>query len=426
MESRGKYRYVSVVLVLMATALSQGCARGIVHHNADVRRNAIPAHRVPLELTVPPKQHMVPVEWTRLRRPPVREHVIGPHDVLGVFVEEVLPTETARPIVYRASEDTVSPSVGQPIRVRTDGSIFLPLVGPLNVTGMTLPQATDAVRQQYLAKEILTEERLVTVELIQARTVKIFVVRDDARLDTIGAIGVNQARITTPLELPVFENDVLHALSASGGLPSEDGFNEVWVLRGATVSDSRRDELLSDLSRHLSDDDSVAAPSEFIRIPLTVCPGQEFPFSSQDVILEDGDVVFIEAREEFFLTGGLIEGGRFQLPRDEDIDILEAIAMAGNNAFGPVGRGVGNNFRGGPGAIIPPTRVTVIRKLETGEQVRIAVDIRAALNDPNERLLIGNRDLIILQYRPHEIMGNLALNILGLNVFFNDATFRVN
>ncbi len=33
------------------------------------------------------------------------------------------------------------------------------------------------------------------------------------------------------VDLPAYENDVLHALSISGGLPGYDAFNEVWVLR---------------------------------------------------------------------------------------------------------------------------------------------------------------------------------------------------
>ena len=170
----------------------------------------------------------------------------------------------------------------------------------------------------------------------------------------------------------------------------------------------------------------LPAASEIVRIPLQVCPGQDFPFLPEDVVLNDGDVVFIESRIEFFVTGGLIKGGQYPLPRDEDIDVLEAIAIAGNNAFGPAGQGVGNNFRGGPGAIIPPTSVIIVRKLESGEQVKIAVDVRAAFNDPKERVLIRNRDAIILKYRTHEIWGNVAINILRFDYFFNNGGFGIN
>ena len=411
-------------LLLFTIVFCQGCVHGITHQRSHVTRNAIPAHRLPAALSAVPKDRLVPVEWTRLRRPPVREHLIGADDVLGVHIEEVLPVDSPTPVVFfPAGQDLVSPSVGQPIRVRADGTVFLPLVGSVDVAGLTIPQATERVRDTYVSGGFLNEERLVSVELIRGRTVKVFVVRDDT--SPLNANVTNRGN-TSALDLPVFENDILHALSASGGLPAEDGFNEVWVLRGATVSDAQQSALLADLREHLADQDVVPAPSQFIRVPLRLCPGQEVPFRPEDVILHDGDVVFIESRVEFFTTGGMLSGGRIPLPRDEDVDILQALALAGSNVLGPAGQGVGNNFRGGPGALIPPTRATVIRQLDSGEQIKIAVDIRAALNDPKERLLIAHRDTIILQYKPTELVGNFGLNILGVNFLFDDAIFRVN
>jgi hypothetical protein len=42
------------------------------------------------------------------------------------------------------------------------------------------------------------------------------------------------------------------------------------------------------------------------------------------VILNEGDVVYLPRRVEYFYTGGLLRGARIPLPRDEDIDALEA------------------------------------------------------------------------------------------------------
>ncbi|MCA9067664.1 MAG: hypothetical protein KDA84_01990, partial [Planctomycetaceae bacterium] len=49
---------------------------------------------------------------------------------------------------------------------------------------------------------------------------------------------------------------------------------------------------------------------EIIRIPMRVYPGEHLPFAEPDIILQDGDIVFVESREtEFFFTGGLLGGG---------------------------------------------------------------------------------------------------------------------
>ena len=158
MESRTK-SYSWLAWVFPIVLFCQGCAHGIVHQRAPITKNTIPASHLPLEMTEPPKKHMVPIEWTRLRRPPVREHVIGPDDVLGVYVEEVLPAETAAPMIFFPGQQE-SPSVGQPIRVRSDGSIFLPLVGATKVSGLTLA-AGDRQGSQRLSRETDSDRRSI-------------------------------------------------------------------------------------------------------------------------------------------------------------------------------------------------------------------------------------------------------------------------
>ena len=53
---------------------------------------------------------------------------------------------------------------------------------------------------------------------------------------------------------------------------------------------------------------------ETIRIPLRVPAGASMPFSTQDTVLQSGDVVFLEARdEEVFYTAGLSAAGQARL-----------------------------------------------------------------------------------------------------------------
>ena len=182
------------------------------------------------------------------------------------------------------------------------------------------------------------------------------------------------------------------------------------------MSEDERLDLLSQLQTDPDGAFAGAHQSQFVRIPLRVCPGQQLPFSPSDVILEDGDVVFIESRDiEFFATGGLIGGGKYAIPRDHDVDILEAIAIANGNVVGPSGNATATNFRSGPGNIVAPTDVVVLRRLPNGEQVKILVDLRVAMNNPHERIAVMPRDMIILRYKPSELVSNIALNFINFN-----------
>ena len=66
-----------------------------------------------------------------------------------------------------------------------------------------------------------------------------------------------------------------------------------------------------------------------IRIPLTYGADDIPVFSQNDVILEDGDIVLVESREnEYFYTGGLLGGAQYELPRNHDIDVIDAVLIA--------------------------------------------------------------------------------------------------
>lgn len=140
-----------------------------------------------------------------------------------------------------------------------------------------------------------------------------------------------------------------------------------------------------------------------VRIPLRLDVNDAITFTEQDVILEDGDIIFIEGRlEELFYTGGLLGGGQYTLPRDQDIDVLEAIAIAQNRG--------GNRDAYGKSALnqdvtISASEAIVIRKLPNGTQLPIRVDLYKARQNPAERINIQPGDYVMLQYKPTEAMG---------------------
>src|SRR5262249_55787987 len=155
------------------------------------------------------------------------------------------------------------------------------------------------------------------VTLMRPRKYRVLVVREDGGTagvpagpglaNGIGAslVGASHKGTGVTLELPAYENDVLNALTQSGGLPGTDARNEVLVQRKP----------------------KRGQPPEVIRIPLRLRPGEPVPFRAEDVVLRSGDTVTVEARNaEVFYTAGLLGSGQYPLPRDYDLDVIQAIA----------------------------------------------------------------------------------------------------
>jgi hypothetical protein len=400
--------------------------------------NAVPATRLPLVYQAENRCCRVPVNYTLLRQEPVKEYRLGGGDVLGVYVQGILPPKvdeipliqqsmgTSSRDVYPAGGMTFTPNIGLPITLNTDGTIELPLLAPINLTGKTIPEATADILAAYKEKEVLPAGReRVNVSLVRQRTHRVLVLREDVvaeapqflRKDTL---PYTRKGVGEVIDLPAYENDVLHVLASTGGLPGIETYNHVWVLKSTSAEGSHLDA-----SARIDAGEDAAqvfraldAKRTAIKIPLRVKPGEPLTFGPQDVILHEGDIVYLESRDrDVFYTGGLLPGGELPLPRDRDIDILEAVALANGSVGGPGGVTGAAVFRSGagPGNIVPPTRAMIIRKLPNGQQLTIRCDLSRAKHDPLERIVIQPGDFVMLHYKPGELMGNVALNFFNFN-----------
>ena len=222
--------------------------------------------------------------------------------------------------------------------------------------------------------------------------------------------------MTYPVELKAYENDVLHALSETGGLPGTDAKNEVIILRSAFGNEQERDQMMTCLNDPEMQQEIMGRPN-VVKIPLRVGPSDPIvDLRERDIILGSGDVVFVRSREtEVFYTGGLLPAGQWPLPRDYDIDVLQAIALSGGNIGSSIGASDGGSFSGGRiGPLLPATRVIIVREM-CGEQVPIEVNLRRAGVDPAERVRVEAGDYILLEYTPMELIANIALGTFRLN-----------
>ncbi|MDP1799640.1 MAG: hypothetical protein Q8K78_19255, partial [Planctomycetaceae bacterium] len=169
-----------------------------------------------------------------------------------------------------------------------------------------------------------------------------------------------------------------------------------------------------------------------VRIPIRLGPNENADITPQDVILEDGDILFIESRDtEVFYTGGLLGGGQYSLPRDYDLDVLGAIAVASGQRGGGGGGSQGTSSVGGQSALngdvsISGSRVIVLRPLPDGTQIPIHVDLYQALKDPSERTVIQPGDYILLQYTPLEAVGAFVERHILAGALFSVASAQLN
>lgn len=140
-----------------------------------------------------------------------------------------------------------------------------------------------------------------------------------------------------------------------------------------------------------------------IRIPLRLHPGETPNFLEQDILLWDGDVVYVDSRDhEVFYTGGLLGGGQFSLPRDYDLDVLDAIAIAeghySRNFVNRPTKALGGCSVLNQDITVGASQVVVLRRLADGNEVPIKIDLREALRNTNQRLTIQPGDRIVLEY----------------------------
>jgi protein involved in polysaccharide export with SLBB domain len=415
-------------LVMLSVIAASGCS-----HLA-----GIPVSRVPRDiLSAQLKDDFEDISMLRLRQDPPENYLLGPGDVLGVYIKGVLGSPDELPPIHFPEDANRPPAIGFPVPIREDGTLALPFVDPIPVAGLSLVDATEVILDAYTYPRVIVQKENdpVIVTLIQKRKTRVMVIREESG----GQFGVSKRGTGHVVDLPAYENDVLRALSETGGMPGTDAKNEVLIYRGMFKDGVNYDQVMNNLCLDdcqdpcFCNDGPKPDPPNLTRIPLRYHPSNPPNFSQEDVILGEGDILIIRSRdEETFYTAGVLGGGEHRLPRDKDLDIIGAIAIAGG-PLGSIGSGVGglgNNGGGGMGGggggggrggqqYCQPSEAIVIRELPCGSQISIKVDLNKALENRSERILIKPGDVIVLRYTIAEEIGNVALNLLQFNFLFN-------
>lgn len=349
---RSIYRYAFVGPLALLVATSVGCY-------APLCSPGIPAPNLPDSYRTPYKSIALPLNFSNLTVSPPRDYILGPDDVLEVTVPDLF--RGVPPQAFR-------------VQVMANGEISLPLLKPVRVGGMNLLQAQQAITRAYAAGVLANP--FVNVSLAEKKTFAIPVVGE-----------VRQAGVH---DLPKYQNDVGHALAAAGGF-TDDAADYLEVHRRVHTANDINDQMPYHLERY---EDTPSDPKKVLRIPLRGLPAGAL--RREDVQLGPGDMVVVPNRKDevFWVVGQLDEsnlvrfslgdrerelGAGLILPRDRDIDVVTAVAMAGY--IDP---------------IYSPTTVTVHRICPNGEPMLIKVDLIKARFDRKETVMVQPGDIIYI------------------------------
>jgi len=295
------------------------------------------------------------------------DYRIGPQDLLEISVFE-------------------APELNSAVRVSASGEISLPLVGAVQASNLT-PKALEFVLQELLRRSYMKDPHVsVFMKEMQSHPVSVF-----------GAVkkpGVFQ--IDGPKSL-------VEILSMAEGL-AEDAGDTVIVMRGAglpgaqkPVADSPSPNGKSDVTAaNASNSSGDQAGSATVESSLKNLLESGDP--RYNVIVYPGDVVKVTRAGVVYVEGGVKKPGGFMLKTNENISVLQAVALA---------EGLSRTAAG--------SRARIMRTDETtGTRTEIPIDL--------DKILAGGITDPLL--RPRDIV--FVPNSTGKSVFYGSTQAAVS
>jgi len=190
---------------------------------------------------------------------------IGPGDLVDVSVYHV-------------------PELLLKVRVDSNGSVSLPLVGDIKLAGMTVREA-----QLHIA------DKLVRLDLVKKPQVSLFV--EEFATQGVTVYGEVSAPGIYPLIGP---HNLFDAISAAGGLTPKAG-HTVTVLHAGKKG-----------------------PEEVVDLPSNGSPGES------NVTISPGDTVVVSKTGVVYVLGEVFKPGAFLMENNTSMSLLKAMALAGS------------------------------------------------------------------------------------------------
>ena len=146
------------------------------------------------------------------------------------------------------------------------------MTAPLSVAGKTVAEVEEAVRKHYTVDKQLLQpgNDRILVTLLQPRQVSVVVLRQEANgfnPAPEGLVLTGKRGTELSIDLPAGENDVLHALSVTGGLPGLDAFDEVIIQRAIASRTKTAARFFGNSSKRSRDDSPPQTAASAYRCP---------------------------------------------------------------------------------------------------------------------------------------------------------------
>lgn len=255
-------------------------------------------------------------------------------------------------------------AASKPARVSDNGTINVPLVGQVAVAGLDEQQAAELVRIAAIERGIYRNPQ-VTVRVAE-RAVNYVTV--------LGAVAEPGTH-----EVPRSSSNVVAAIAAAGGFTEEAG-TEVEVLRqpASYLAENEGESSGANIQQVSFNAPPAGSPqSRSERIDLAMLDGQPVDFR-----IGDQDVVMVHPADKRVVhVAGLVDKpDQYEMPRDQDLYLLAAIAMAG-----------------GPSSPVAD-KVYVIRRLDEEAEPRvIELSMAEAKVNGAENLRLAPGDLVSVE-----------------------------
>jgi len=249
----------------------------------------------------------------------IREYIIGPRDLLEIKVFEL-------------------PEFDHTVRVSEDGSITLPLIGNVQIGGLTKDKAEERL-SELLEKYVKKAQVSIFIKEYQS-----------SRVAIIGAVekpGMYEL---------VGRQTLLQMISQAGGF-KDTAANEIYVLREG------QDGTTASISIDL--EDLMINGNQNLNIPI----------QANDVINVPVDKLI-----NVYVFGEVRQPGALQVKMSNKITLLQAIAQAGGLSENATKRGV-----------------TIKRRDKSGKEINLSVNLNDIIKGKKKDIPLQEGDVVIVK-----------------------------
>jgi len=180
------------------------------------------------------------------------------------------------------------PDLSTKTRVAADGSISFPLIGKIAAAGLTVQQLEGQV------KELLEKDYLVKAEVL------VFIEEYRARQVSVTGEVNNAGKFNIPIERDI---TLLEAIAMAGGFTKDADINRTKVIR----EEDGEKKTITIRVKDITDKDE----------------------KDNNITLRPDDIIVIPKIFFFSVMGEVKSPGKFDMPTERSVTLLEAIAMAG-------------------------------------------------------------------------------------------------